>query len=314
MEVIHLSHPGKWDIDPKRSVMALGFFDGVHRGHEKVILTAKRFADENGLQSAVMTFYPHPAVVLGKKENPEYLTPLPEKVKRIEALGVDRLYVVKFDEHFSSFGPQQFVDAYLVNLSVVHAVAGFDFTYGHKGEGTMRTLPEHASGRFQVTVIPKVEENGEKVSSTKIRELLRSGDVDEVPPYLGRYYEIEGTVVNGEKRGRTIGFPTANIESQESYFIPATGIYAVRTKVGGHWHDGVASIGFKPTFHDDYGERPAVEVHLFDFDGDLYGKQAVVRWFKKLRDEEKFDTVDALVNQMNRDAAEAQAYLQTRKG
>ncbi|HEU5138860.1 MAG TPA: bifunctional riboflavin kinase/FAD synthetase [Bacillales bacterium] len=315
MEVYHLADSRQLtEIDPAPVVMALGFFDGIHSGHQKVIQTAKQIADDKGIQSAVMTFYPHPAVVLGKKENPEYLTPIEHKQRLIESLGIDRLYIVEFNQSFSSLSPQQFVDEYMVGLSVQHAVTGFDFTYGHKGKGTTETLDDHAKGRFGVTIVEKVEKNGEKVSSTKIRELLRAGKVGEVPQYLGQPYEIYGTVVSGEKRGRTIGFPTANIEPEGPYLIPSTGVYAVKMCLDGKWRDGVASIGFKPTFHKNYGDQPAVEIHLFDFKEEIYGEAVVVKWFEKIREEEKFSSVDALVERMNRDAEEAKAYLKTVKG
>ncbi|HEX7065335.1 MAG TPA: bifunctional riboflavin kinase/FAD synthetase [Bacillales bacterium] len=315
MEVYHLADPQQLnEVDSVPVVMALGFFDGIHSGHQKVIRTAKEIADDKGIQSAVMTFYPHPAVVLGKRENPEYLTPIEHKQRLIESLGIDRLYIVEFNKAFSSLSPQQFVDEYMVGLSVQHAVTGFDFTYGHKGKGTTETLADHAKDRFGITIVGKVEENGEKVSSTKIRELLRSGKVSEVPRYLGQPYVIYGTVVSGEKRGRTIGFPTANIEPDGSYLIPSTGVYAVKMYLDGKWRDGVASIGFKPTFHENYGDQPAVEIYLFDFKEDIYGKAVAVKWFEKIRDEEKFSSVDALVERMKKDVEEAKAYLKKVNG
>jgi riboflavin kinase/FMN adenylyltransferase len=315
VEVYHLTHPHSLTQEnTPPSAMALGFFDGVHLGHQKVINTAKQIANEQNIQSAVMTFDPHPAVVLGKKKNPEYLTPLKEKEHQIQALGIDRLYVVEFDETFSRLTPRQFVDAYIVRLNVRHTVCGFDFTYGHKGKGTSETLFDDADGRFGVTIVDKVEKNGEKISSTKIRELLHTGKADEVTAFLGHPYEMTGTVVEGEKRGRTIGFPTANIEPDSSYLIPETGVYAVKMNVAGKWLDGVASIGYKPTFHQNYGEHPAIEVYLFDFADDIYGNGVSIKWYKKLRDEEKFDSAEALVRQMEQDVQSAKTYLHSPEG
>lgn len=310
MEIYHLSHPHQLiqkEIPP--SAMALGFFDGIHLGHQKVIKTAKEIAAEKGLQSAVMTFFPHPAVVLGHQENPEYLTPLAHKEQLIQNLDIDLLYVVQFDELIFQLGPKDFVDQYIVGLSVEHAVAGFDYTYGSKAKGTMATMPPHADGRFEVTVVDKLEHNGEKVSSTAIRGLIREGRVEDVPSLLGRYYETRGTVVTGEERGRTIGFPTANIEEGGAYLIPEIGVYAVKMKVKGEWHDGVASIGFKPTFHDNPGDKPEVEVHLFHFNKDIYGESVSVTWHKRLRGEVKFDSADALVEQMEHDKEDAKEYF-----
>lgn len=315
MEIYHLDDPRQLsEVDTAPSVMALGFFDGIHSGHQKVIRTAKQIADDKGIESSVMTFYPHPAVVLGKVENPEYLTPIEHKQRLIESLGIDRLYIVEFNKNFSSLSPQQFVDQYMAGLSVRHAVTGFDFTYGHKGKGTTETLADHANGRFGVTIVGKVEEDGEKVSSTKIRELLRAGKVDEVPRYLGHHYEVYGTVVNGEKRGRTIGFPTANIDPAGPYLIPKPGVYAVKMLLEGTWKDGVASIGYKPTFHENYEGQPAVEVYVFDFTGDIYGKSVAVKWFEKIRDEEKFSSVETLVERMKQDVEEAKEYLHRTNG
>lgn len=311
MEVYHLIHPHELkqsDVPP--SVMALGFFDGVHLGHRKVIDTAKKIAEDKGLKCSVMTFYPPPAVVLGHKDHPEYLTPTKYKRKLLAEMGIDQLFIVRFDQEIFSITPQQFVDGYIVGLNVQHAVCGFDFTYGQNREGKADMLIEQAQGRFNVTIVDKVAKNGEKVSSTKIREMVRTGEMDQIPAYLGRYHEINGTVVNGEKRGRTIGFPTANVEPEGDYLIPGTGVYAVTMKVDGRWLNGVASIGYKPTFHDDYGEQPAIEVYLFHFDRDIYGERVIVKWFKKLRDEEKFPSADALIERMKQDVQEAEAYLE----
>ncbi|HET7521914.1 MAG TPA: FAD synthetase family protein, partial [Bacillales bacterium] len=191
MEVYHLIHPHelrKEDLAP--SVTAFGFFDGVHFGHQKVIHMAKTIAKEKGIQSSVMTFYPPPAVVLGKQKHPEYLTPTDHKRELIAGLGIDQLFILRFDQAVFNLTPQQFVDEYMVGLNVRHAVAGFDFTYGSDREGTAEMLAGHAQGRFGVTIVDKVEKHGEKVSSTKIRELLREGKVEDVPAYLGDYYEM----------------------------------------------------------------------------------------------------------------------------
>lgn len=315
MEVYHMIHPHslkKEDLPP--SVMAMGFFDGIHLGHQKVIQTAKDIAKEKGIACSVMTFYPPPAVVLGQKDHPEYLTPTEHKKSLLSQMDIDQLFIVRFDDNIFSITPKEFVDDYIVDLNVQHAVAGFDFTYGHDREGTAEMLEKHAEGRFGVTIVDKVVENGEKISSTKIRELVRSGQTHQIPAYLGRYYAMNGKVVHGEKRGRTIGFPTANIEPAGEYLIPDSGVYAVQMKVDGKWLDGVASIGFKPQFHNNYGDVPAIEVYLFDFNGDLYGNDVTVNWYQRLRGQEKFESVDGLVEQMNRDVEQAKTYLQARKG
>ncbi|MCG3083119.1 FAD synthetase family protein, partial [Anoxybacillus sp. LAT27] len=184
MKTIWLSHP----LNEKNNgplVMALGYFDGVHLGHQKVIQTAKRIADDHQYKSAVMTFHPHPSVVLGRsKQHVHFITPLKEKEKQIAKLGIDYLYVVEFTPAFAHLLPQQFVDEYIIGLGVKHVVAGFDFTYGRLGKGTMETLPFHSRQQFTQTVIPKQTFGKEKISSTYIRQCLAEGDVEQLPHLL----------------------------------------------------------------------------------------------------------------------------------
>lgn len=310
MNTIFLKHPVTLkERDHAPTVIALGYFDGVHLGHQKVIKTAVQIAAEKGVSASVLTFHPHPREVLQQLDEPmHYLTPLPDKLEKIEALGVDTVYVVEFTTEFAKLTPQQFVDQYLLGLHAVQVVAGFDFTYGRLGRGTMETMPFHSRGRFETTVVDKLEREEEKISSTKIRELLQSGQVEEIPTYLGDFYTVKGVVVDGEKRGRTIGFPTANVELSGRYYVPALGVYAVQCFVNGKWYDGVCNLGVKPTFHEDKKE-PTIEVHLFSFNQSIYGEKVAVKWCKRLREERKFDSVEALIAQIERDKAEAQAYF-----
>lgn len=306
MKTIYLSHPHDLNMkDCPQSVMALGFFDGVHRGHQKVILEAKKKAMELGLESSVMTFHPHPSAVLRKSiEHVKYITPPKVKEEVVENLGIDRMYVVKFDTSFAGIEPQQFVDEYIIGLNVKHVVAGFDFSYGRLGRGTMETLPFHARNQFTQTTIGKVAEGEVKVSSTLIRQCLNEGAVSAAGHYLGRPYMIKGQVVHGEKRGRSIGFPTANVEPIDAYILPPTGVYAVRMKVDDKWYNGVSNIGFKPTFHDGQKEHPDIEVHLFHFNDSIYGKEVTIEWHKRIRAERKFHSLDDLTAQIQRDKEE----------
>lgn len=284
--------------------MALGFFDGVHLGHQKVINKAKEIAKENQWQCAVMTFYPHPKEVLRGEAPLDYLSPLPQKCNLIEALGVDVLYVVDFTREFANLTPQQFVDDYLIGLHVKHVVAGFDYTYGKLGRGTMETLPFHSRNVFSYTTIAKVEQGLEKISSTSIRDKLSVGDVAAIPSLLGKHYEIKGKVVHGEKRGRQIGFPTANIEN-ERYLLPAIGVYAVLVNVNGHVYEGVCNIGYKPTFHGNNQQFKSIEVHLFQFTGDIYDQLVTIQWIERIRSEKKFPSIQALIVQIQQDKAKA---------
>lgn len=309
MKLIHLTHPHQWK-EEEPSVMALGYFDGIHLGHQEVILTAKRIAEERGLKSAVMTFYPHPSVVLRRAEaHVESITPLKMKEEIIANLGIDLLYIVKFDKAFAKLLPQQFVDDYIIRLQVKHVVAGFDFTYGRLGKGTMETLPFHARGEFTQTVIEKVEFQDEKISSTLLRGLIREGKMEQIPSILGRYYRVEGTVVHGDKRGRQIGFPTANVALNDEYILPPVGVYAVRLKVKEYWYPAVCNIGYKPTFEQDE-KVLSIEVHVFEFQEDIYDECVEVEWHIRIRAEQKFNGIAELVAQIQRDKEKAQQYFQ----
>ncbi|MBS4217705.1 bifunctional riboflavin kinase/FAD synthetase [Bacillus sp. FJAT-49711] len=298
-----INHPHQFsqnDFPPL--ALALGFFDGVHKGHQKVISTAQHIADENEVKSAVMTFDPHPSVVLGKKRKTvQYITPLEDKIDLISSLGIDFLFVVRFTSAFSSLEPEAFVKEYLINLNVKHVVAGFDYTYGKFGKGTMETLSQHGKGNFDVTTVAKLEEDNEKVSSTKIRELIHAGEMIQAKDLLGRFFVTKGTVVHGEKRGRELGFPTANIQLENDYLIPKIGIYAVRFHVAGRWYNGVCSVGYNPTFKAPGETMLSIEVHILDFDETIYGEEVQVEWHIYLRNEKKFNGIEELILQISKD-------------
>lgn len=307
MKVIKLEYPLQINKSQIPALaMALGFFDGVHLGHQQVILTAKRKAKEDGLKSAVMTFDPHPSVVLRKGVHPFHvITTLSDKIQIIADLGIDYLFIVHFTEEFAELLPQEFVDQFIIGLNVKHVVAGFDYTYGRMGKGKMETLPFHSRGQFIQTTIPKYTLEAEKISSTRIRKLLQAGAVDQLKGLIGRYYTTSGTVVHGEKRGRTIGFPTANVHLNGDYILPPIGVYAVRFKVNGEWFHGVCNVGYKPTFHEDTPPEPTIEVYLFEFNGDIYGKEVEVEWHLYLRKEQKFAGIAELVAQIEVDKQHA---------
>ncbi|WP_209122342.1 bifunctional riboflavin kinase/FAD synthetase [Alkalihalobacillus sp. BA299] len=312
MDVIYLTHPQQVKND-KSTVMALGYFDGVHIGHQKVIQTAKTLAEKRGLLTSVMTFNPHPKEVLRKPAEPmRYITPLDKKIEIISNLGADQLFVVHFDQAFSKLTPQQFVDHYLIDLKVKHVVAGFDYSYGHLGKGTMETLPFHSRGVFEQTTVNKVELDELKVSSTLIRSKIVSGEVDQIFKLLGRNFEVEGKVVHGDKRGRTIGFPTANIKLVDRYMIPKLGVYAVTLKVKGKTFEGVCNIGYRPTFKDGE-ELPSIEVYLFDFNDEIYRESVSLSFLQYLRSEKKFGSIDELVQQIHADKIAAEKFFEEKK-
>ncbi len=290
--------------------MALGYFDGVHLGHQKVIGTAKQIAEEKGLTLAVMTFHPHPSHVLGRDKEPkDLITPLEDKINQIEQLGTEVLYVVKFNEVFASLSPKQFIDQYIIGLNVQHAVAGFDFTYGKYGKGTMGTMPDDLDGKAGCTMVEKLTEQDKKISSSYIRTALQNGDVELANVLLGQPYFIKGIVIHGDKRGRTIGFPTANVGLNNSYIVPPTGVYAVKAEVNGEVYNGVCNIGYKPTFYEKRPEQPSIEVNLFDFDQEVYGAAIKIEWYKRIRSERKFNGIKELTEQIEKDKQEAIRYF-----
>lgn len=307
MKTIKLTHPHSLnDLQMPELAMALGYFDGVHRGHQEVILTAKKTADEKGLKSAVMTFDPHPSVVLRKEiQHVEAITTLEDKIELIGKLGIDYLFIVQFSEEFAALLPQEFIDEYMIRLNVKHVIAGFDYSYGRLGKGTMETMPFHSRGEFEQTTISKQTDHDRKISSTLIREVLRSGDVSYAGHLLNRPHRVHGTVIHGDKRGRTIGFPTANIELDGAYIIPPTGVYAVQFQLDGDTYNGVCNIGYKPTFYDEKKVKPSIEVHVFEFNKSIYGKTVSIFWYKRIRSEQKFNSIDELIVQIGKDKESA---------
>lgn len=289
-------------------MVAIGDFDGVHLGHQEVIGRALRSAKQLGLPTAIMTFHPHPRAVMGQDKYTELLTPMNKKMMIFESLGVNHAYIVTFDASLMQLSPEQFVDQVLDRLGVNSVICGFDFTFGYQGKGTPDSLCKLSHGKFSVEVVRPFQMDGEKVSSTLIRESLQQGDIDTVTRLLGRPYSISGIVVDGEKRGRTIGFPTANLQLDEPYVTPANGVYAIKAMVKGETYKGVMNIGVKPTFSS--GEpMPSFEAHLFEFSEQIYGEQMNVELIAFLRPERKFSSIDDLVAQIKLDAETAKVKL-----
>ncbi|MFC4354464.1 riboflavin biosynthesis protein RibF [Chryseomicrobium palamuruense] len=288
--------------------LAIGFFDGLHRGHQQLIQEAVSQAKRSKTRAAVMTFDPHPSVVLsGKKTDIHYITPLKQKLELLRDMDVDDVFVVRFTSDFARLSPETFMDEFILKLNVHHVIAGFDFSFGAFGKGDMEHMTSYLAGQVQVMTIPKFTLEEDKVSSTRIRKELTEGNVDNVRDLLGRPFQLDGIVVHGDKRGRTIQFPTANIATDEEQYIPANGVYAVRMFVQNKWVDGVCNVGYKPTVQDI--KKLSIEVHLFDFDHDIYGEQVRVLWYAPIRKEQKFPSLDALKQQIQRDKEQAIALL-----
>lgn len=316
MQTIYLHHPYPYkDIYQDSVVLALGFFDGVHRGHQKVLNTAHQIATKRDLPLAAMTFDVTPTVMYQQKhpKEVEYLTTLPAKQKLMAHFGVDILYVVQLTSKFSQLAPQKFVDQYIVGLQAEVVVAGYDYTYGRQDEANMQTIVEHAAGRFEVIEVPKLELGHEKVGSTQIKKWLNEGAVDQANEGLGFAYFFNGTVIHGEKRGRELGFPTANLTHDINVIVPKIGVYVVEFIVNHHVYWGVASIGHNITFGDN--RKRTVEIYIMDYnDGEIYGEHVQVFWHKYLRPELKFNNVDELISQMKKDEVTSREYIESYKG
>jgi riboflavin kinase / FMN adenylyltransferase len=299
------------------SVVTIGAYDGVHLGHQAVIAEVRRLAADKGLRSAVVTFDRHPASVVRPESAPKLLTTLEQKLELLEATGVDVTVVVPFDHDRSSETAEEFVDEVIVGcLSARAVVVGSDFHFGKGRRGNVALLQQlgEISG-FQVTGLELISVPGVdgKVSSTEIRRLVSVGDIAAVARLLGRDYELRGRVIDGDKRGRTIGFPTANVSLSDEACLPADGIYAAwYARPDGVWLPAAVNLGRRPTFYDDQ-PYSLLEAFLIDFQGDLYGEPARVRFVERLRPEAKFESLDGLIEQMNRDVDRARSILASAK-
>ena len=291
------------------SVVTVGNFDGVHLGHRALVAKAREVADARSLSATAMFFDPHPTAFFRPEEMVPLLTTIERRRELLLAAGVDRVDVRTFDRSFASQSARAFAEAVLVGgANAAAVVVGPDFRFGRNREGDLPGLERlGAELGFETFVVPPVERDGEVVSSTRIRGLLDQGDVVGARELLGRFHDVTAEVVHGDHRGRTIGFPTANLAMPEGIAVPGDGVYAVVARVGGETELGVANVGVRPTF--DAGR--SVEVHLLDFEGDLYGTELPVAFVARIRGEQKFDGVEALVAQIGRDVDEARGRLAT---
>jgi riboflavin kinase/FMN adenylyltransferase len=285
-------------------VATIGNFDGVHVGHQHMIAALRAKATALGVPATLITFEPTPREYFEGAAAPSRLTRLREKLAALGRYGVDRVVVLRFDDRMRGMGAQEFVDRLLVEgLAVRHLVVGHDFHFARRREGTVATL--RAAGDvhgFTVEEVGQFLVDGERVSSSLVREALNRGDLARATRLLGRPYRMAGRVRLGQKLGRKLGFPTANLALHRKV-VPLWGIFAVRASGAGLVdHPAVASLGTRPTVD---GTDPLLEVHLFDWDGSLYGRYLDVDFIERLRDEQKFESLDALVAQMHRDAAAA---------
>lgn len=290
-------------------MVALGNFDGVHRGHQVVVREAVGVARERGWRAMAATFDPHPRAVLRPGSEPPLLTTLELRREALLALGVEEVRVVRFDEGLSRKSPEEFVRDVLVGqMEAGMVVVGENFRFGKGASGdaaALGRLMEDLGGEARAVSMERG--NGGEISSSRIRELLGTGDVREAARLLGRPYVLRGEVVRGDERGRTIGFPTANVLPDLAVVVPARGVYAGRVRVGGEWRGAAVNIGLAPTF--DRGES-RVEAHLLDYDDDLYGRVVNVAFVERVRAEKKFSGVEELKEQIKRDVASVRRVLE----
>jgi len=308
--LFHTIRGGATDIDigPLRgTVVAVGNFDGVHRGHRAVIGAALTRAKALGRKAAALTFSPHPRMFLRPQDTLFQLSSERDRLRLIAATGLDGAVVMRFDAELAATSAADFIERILVGrFAIGGAAIGFDFHFGHKRTGSPAFLAEQGARLgFAVDIVPPLEDEGRPVSSGAVRTALAQGKVVEATELLGAPWFVSGEVIHGAKRGRDLGFPTANLRLDPACGLKH-GIYAVRVSLGGKRYDGVANFGIRPTF--DSG-APLLEVFMFDFDGDLYGRSLDVAFIGWIRHEQKFDSIAALKRQMAADSAQARDVL-----
>ena len=298
----------------ERTVVTIGAYDGVHLGHQAVIADVRRHAETLGAKSVVVTFDRHPATIVRPESAPRLLTDLPQKLELLARTGIDATAVITFDQARSHESPADFVQEVLVDsLRTKLVVVGEDFHFGFQRQGNVALL--RSLGRNDdfdvapVPLVPRADGVDEPVSSTAIRRALAGGEVHLASALLGRPYEARGVVVTGDQRGRLLGFPTANVEVPNLLCVPADGVYAGwYERPNGDVHPCAINLGRRPTFYE-HADHSLLEAHLLDFNDDLYGERARVRFTDFLRSERKFDGIDALVSQLKHDIEHARSVL-----
>lgn len=306
METIH----SIFDFIPtQETYVTIGTFDGVHIGHQKIIKDLVKQATKDKKKSVVLTFFPHPRMVLQKDASVKLINTIDERIASLEKLGLDYLIIHPFSKEFSRLTALDFVRDILVNrLKTSKLIIGYDHHFGKNREGNIEQLTEYSYlYDFTVQEIPAQDIDSVSVSSTKIRRALDSGALKTANKYLGTHFSLKGKVTKGDQIGGTIGFPTANIKVEEDYkLIPKSGVYVVQATIEGNLYHGMMNIGIRPTLN---GKNQTIEIHFFDFKGDLYDKVIDVKLLYFLREEQKFNSLDSLKEQLAIDKKEALAYI-----
>lgn len=289
------------------SILAIGVFDGVHRGHQFLISQLVETAQRYGCYAGLLSFHPHPDTILQHTPKRYYLTIESERSALLESLGLDFVVMHPFNETVMRMPAQDFVNQLVTHLQIKTLWVGRDFALGYQREGNVAYLTEYGQQiGYSVVALDLVDQSGQVISATTIRQLLSDGDVQQANELLGYRYNVTGTVVHGYKRGRQIGFPTANIAVSADKVIPRNGVYATRINVQGRWYQAATNIGMNPTFGND---QISIESHILDFDQDIYGEQVQLMFESFLRPEMKFNGLDALIEQLKRDIEQTRHIL-----
>ena len=287
--------------ESKSSVVTIGTFDGIHKGHQKILYKVLNASKQRNLSSVVLTFFPHPRIILNKYNAIKMIDTLDEKIDHLEKIGIDHLIVHPFDKKFSLLSADQFIKDHLVDkLKLKHIIIGYDHRFGKGREASISDLKEYSSEfNFTVDEIDVQEIEKIAISSTKIRNSINEGDLKTTKKYLGRFFCLSGKVVKGDGLGKQIDYPTANILIEEKYkIIPKDGVYYIKTKIDNKFYNGMMNIGHRPTIGN---KKKSIEVNLFNFDKDIYNKFLSVDVVEKIRDEKKFSSIKALKTQLAKD-------------
>ena len=285
----------------KESILTIGTFDGVHIGHNKILKRLIQDSKKNNLSSLVMTFFPHPRMILNKSHEIKMIDTIDEKINLLEKTGLDNLIIHPFDNNFSKIRAKEFVEEVLVKkLKIKEIIIGYDHKFGKDREASVEDLKKFGKDyMFTVKEIPAQEIDSIAISSTKIRNAILNGEIEKCNKFLGRNFILTGKVVYGDGLGKKIDFPTANIEIKETYkIIPKNGVYLVKTKINSNTYFGMMNIGIRPTVG---GTNKSLEIHFFNFKDNIYGKNVSIEIIKKIRDEEKFSSIDQLKIQLKKD-------------
>ncbi len=290
---------GQIGLRKDKSVACIGFFDGLHLGHQALINKTIKLAKENNENAMLITFNPDPWAVIHKKSNVKHITPLKTKLEILEELGLDEVIILNFDHNLSGLSPEDFIYKVLMGLGITDLVVGRDFKFGFRGQGNVDLLKNEFEHVLNTHIIEIKEDSKEKIGSTQVTQAILNGKVDKASELLGRNYRLSGIVIDGAKQGRKIGFPTANLDIYDEFVLPKTGVYAGYTIVDGRRHQSIINIGYNPTFNtrDDI----SVETHLLDFDELIYGEVIHQEFAFRIRDELKFNSIDELITQMKSD-------------